>query len=187
MKKIAAALLVLFAATFGVAQSDSNPSNFAVNVPQKVPVLTSLSPNSAPMGGAPVTMTVTGSNFDPAAQCVWNGSIILTTTFTSSTALKCIVQTALLTVPAGQTSASYPVIVRNPVTTATVGLTWQDLVNPVATTTYNVRRDGALLNSNPLALRSYDDVGVPSGTHSWGITAVVGGRESSPATVSLTL
>ncbi len=51
------------------------------------PVITALSPASAIAGGAPFTLTVTGSNFDPAAQVQFNGSS-RTTTFISSTQLQ---------------------------------------------------------------------------------------------------
>ncbi len=48
------------------------------------PVITALNPASAIAGGAPFTLTVTGSSFDPAAQVQFNGSA-RTTTFVSST------------------------------------------------------------------------------------------------------
>ncbi|MCU1331151.1 MAG: hypothetical protein JWM08_143 [Candidatus Angelobacter sp.] len=51
------------------------------------PVITTLNPASAIAGGAPFTLTVTGSGFDPAAQVQFNGSS-RTTTFISSTQLQ---------------------------------------------------------------------------------------------------
>ncbi|HEY2232835.1 MAG TPA: IPT/TIG domain-containing protein, partial [Candidatus Angelobacter sp.] len=51
------------------------------------PVITALNPASASAGGAPFTLTVTGSGFDPAAQVQFNGSS-RTTTFISSTQLQ---------------------------------------------------------------------------------------------------
>ena len=51
------------------------------------PVITALNPASAIAGGAPFTLTVTGSGFDPAAQVQFNGSS-RTTTFISSTQLQ---------------------------------------------------------------------------------------------------
>lgn len=190
MKKFLMLLVAILLPTLLVAQATSNAAPFTVTVPQKTPTITSLTPNTAPMNGAPVNMVVAGTNFDPAAKCFW-GSIGLTTTFTSSTSLTCVVQTALLTVPSGQASAQYPVTVANPIT---VALTWTPSSTltdgtPVAIPVlYNVRRDGTLLTSNPLSSPSYDDIGVRSGTHSWGVTAVDGVHaESVPATVSLTL
>lgn len=51
------------------------------------PVITALNPASAIAGGAPFTLAVTGSSFDPAAQVQFNGSP-RTTTFISSTQLQ---------------------------------------------------------------------------------------------------
>lgn len=51
------------------------------------PVITALNPASAIAGGAPFTLTITGSGFDPAAQVEFNGSP-RTTTFISSTQLQ---------------------------------------------------------------------------------------------------
>ena len=51
------------------------------------PVITALNPASAIAGGAPFTLTITGSAFDPAAQVQFNGSS-RTTTFISSTQLQ---------------------------------------------------------------------------------------------------
>ena len=51
------------------------------------PVITALNPASAIAGGAPFTLTITGSGFDPAAQVQFNGSS-RTTTFISSTQLQ---------------------------------------------------------------------------------------------------
>ncbi len=51
------------------------------------PIITALNPASTIAGGAPFTLTVTGSGFDPAAQVEFNGSS-RTTTFISSTQLQ---------------------------------------------------------------------------------------------------
>jgi hypothetical protein len=50
------------------------------------PVLTSISPQSAMLGTPSFTLRVLGSNFDPAAQIIWNGSAE-PTTFVSETEL----------------------------------------------------------------------------------------------------
>jgi hypothetical protein len=74
------------------------------------PVITALNPASAVAGGAPFTLTVTGSGFDPAAQVQFNGSS-RTTTFISSTQLQ-----------AGITSGDI----------ASIGASSVTVVNPVA-------------------------------------------------------
>ena len=57
------------------------------------PTLTSLSPSSAPAGGAGFTLTVTGSNFVSGASVRWNGSP-RTTTFVSASQLTATIAAA---------------------------------------------------------------------------------------------
>jgi hypothetical protein len=78
---------VAMAGTFSVTVFNSstgqtsNPATFTVNNP--LPALTSLSPNSATVGGAGFTLTVNGSNFVNGASVLWNGSA-RSTTFVNS-------------------------------------------------------------------------------------------------------
>ena len=51
------------------------------------PVLTSISPITASMGSAGITLTATGTSFMQSSQIAWNGAP-LTTTFISSTELQ---------------------------------------------------------------------------------------------------
>ncbi|MCE9557788.1 MAG: hypothetical protein K8R88_02440 [Armatimonadetes bacterium] len=90
-----------------------------------VPVLTSISPNSATAGGSTFTLTATGSNFVAGSIVRWNGAD-LTTTFVSSTSLTASVPagniatagTASVTVfnpaPAGGTSGGQTFSINNP-------------------------------------------------------------------------
>jgi hypothetical protein len=57
------------------------------------PVITLLSPSSAVAGSVGFTLTVNGSNFDPAAQVLFNG-LARTTTFLSSTQLQASINAA---------------------------------------------------------------------------------------------
>ena len=84
-----------------------------------VPVLTSLSPSSATVGGAGFTLTVTGSHFVKGSQIRWNGAA-RATTFVSSGQLEAVIPasdigatgTASVTVvnpaPVGGTSNALP-------------------------------------------------------------------------------
>lgn len=84
----------------------SGTSPFAVNNP--VPAIASLSPNNAIVGGAPFTMTVTGSNFVSGATVSFNGSN-KTTTFVSATQV-----TAQITTVDLAAAGAVNVIVTNP-------------------------------------------------------------------------
>jgi hypothetical protein len=72
------------------------------------PVLTSIAPTSAVVGGAAFTLTATGSNFESGAVLLWNGDP-LPTTRVSATQL-----TAPVTPPATGTGGAVSVVVRNP-------------------------------------------------------------------------
>ena len=67
-----------------------------------VPVLRSISPQSAPAGSATVNLTVTGSNFLPGAQVDWSGPgtqwgvVPLNTTYVSSTELQATLPSNLI-------------------------------------------------------------------------------------------
>jgi hypothetical protein len=69
----------------------SNVSQFNVTTP--IPVLTSLTPNSATAGGAAFTLTLNGSNFISTSVAQWKGSN-RTTTFVSSTQLTAAITAA---------------------------------------------------------------------------------------------
>ena len=84
--------------------SSSKP--FTVQAPAP-PVLTSIAPTSAVVGGATFTLTATGSNFDTGAVLLFGG-VALTTTRVSATQL-----TAPVTPPATGLGSSIPVVVRN--------------------------------------------------------------------------
>ena len=84
--------LVLVGGNFLDAASTAIPPSPTLPTPAptpaaNAPVITGLNPASAIAGGAPFTLTVTGSGFDPAAQVQFNGSS-RTTTFISSTQLQ---------------------------------------------------------------------------------------------------
>jgi len=66
----------------------SNPVTFTVGPPP--PSILSVSPSSAIVGGGPLTVTVTGTNFASSSTVQWNGSP-LSTTFLSSTQLQATV------------------------------------------------------------------------------------------------
>lgn len=65
---------------------NTQTGTFTVLQPNPVPVLSSLSPNSALAGGQGFTLTVSGANFVPGSAVRWNGNS-RTTTFVSATQL----------------------------------------------------------------------------------------------------
>ncbi len=106
---ISAALLVSAgSAQISVVASSgaSNAVNFSVNYP--VPTVSSIAPNSAQAGAAPLTLTLNGSSFFPVSGVQWNGSP-RATTFVSSTEL-----TAAITIPDLATEGTPKVSVINP-------------------------------------------------------------------------
>lgn len=96
--------------------SQSNSLTFTIEaVP---PVITAITPASAPVGGAAFTLTVSGSGFVSGAAVVWN-TANLTTTFGSATQLSAAVSANLL---ASAGSASVTVV--NPDGTASNAVTF---------------------------------------------------------------
>lgn len=77
--------------------------------PNPVPVLTSISPNSAMAGAGSTQVTLTGSNFIPASQVLLNGSIQLSTVYESSTLLMATIPSSSLA-----TAGSLTLSVSNP-------------------------------------------------------------------------
>lgn len=67
--------------------------------PNPLPVLTSISPNSAVAGSYPVTLELTGSGFVAASQVRWNDVPLASVTFDSSTSLKAVIPAANLAAP----------------------------------------------------------------------------------------
>ncbi len=88
--------------------------------------LTTLSPASAALGGAALTLTVNGSSFASGATVRWNGTP-LTTTFVSSNQLSASVPANILGVAGGAS-----ISVRNPGAIASNSVNF--VVNPPATT-----------------------------------------------------
>jgi GH25 family lysozyme M1 (1,4-beta-N-acetylmuramidase) len=78
----------------------SAPAAFSVTA-SLPPVLAALTPNSAPVGGGNVTITIQGANFTVGASTVyWNG-MPLATTYVSPTQLTSVVPAALTAAPGG--------------------------------------------------------------------------------------
>ena len=67
--------------------------------PNPLPVLTSISPNTAVAGSYPVTLELTGSGFVAASQVRWNDVPLASVTFDSSTSLKAVIPAANLAAP----------------------------------------------------------------------------------------
>jgi hypothetical protein len=110
----------------------SSALSFTVNAPPNpVPTISSLSPSSASAGGPAFTLTVSGTQFIPASQVLWNGSA-LATTYVSSTSLTAQVPAsdlatmgmATITVenpaPGGGASSGLSFTINQPATTLTV-------------------------------------------------------------------
>lgn len=80
--------------TVATGTTTSNAVLFTIGAPN-TPVLVSLSPNTATVGGAQFTLTANGSNFANGATIVWNGGL-LSTTFVSATQLTATVPSSLI-------------------------------------------------------------------------------------------
>ena len=114
--------------TPGPGGGTSNALTFTVNPPNPVPVLTSLSPGSAAVGGGDFTLTVTGANFVNGSVVRWNGSA-RATNFVSSTQLTAAIAAADIAAagvagvsvfnpaPGGGISGSLSFAINNPVPT----------------------------------------------------------------------
>jgi IPT/TIG domain/Secretion system C-terminal sorting domain len=86
----------------------TSTASFTVTVPNPVPTIASLSPNTAVAGSAAFTLTVTGTGFVAGSTVSFNGTT-LTTTFGSATQL-----TAAVPASAIATAGTYNVTVTSP-------------------------------------------------------------------------
>ncbi len=75
--------------------SASNALNFTINPNPATPVITSLSPSSATVGGPAFTLAVVGSGFVAGSNVQWNGAPIATT-YVNPTLLTASVSSALI-------------------------------------------------------------------------------------------
>ena len=117
------AALALLVCCFSVIAACSGDSSHKQNNP--VPVLTSVSPTSATVGGAAFTLTVNGSSFVTGSIVRWNGAA-RTTTYVSSTQLTAAIPAADLAstgavqvavanpIPGGGTSSAITVTIQSP-------------------------------------------------------------------------
>ena len=101
--------------------------SFEVDNP--LPVLSTLSPTQAPVNGAPFTLTLDGTGFNPASKASFDGTPV-TTAFVSATRLT-------LAVPTLTSARNYPVTVANPSpgggASATLNLAVVAITGPVIT------------------------------------------------------
>jgi len=121
--------LVLYAYDWWDGDNDPNAWADVTVTPVPTPVITSLVPGSAMMGGPAFTLTVNGSGFVQGAVLEWNGQP-LNTTLTSGSQLAAAVSSNLIAVPGSAsitvvnpgalTSAqvSFPITVATPVITS---------------------------------------------------------------------
>jgi uncharacterized protein len=135
---------VVAAGTASVTVTNPSPGGtspavaFTINGSNLIPTISSLSPASAPAGGAAFTLTVLGGNFIPASTVYWNGAA-LATTYVSDSQLTA-------SVPAGDIAdagAGY-VSVSNPEGAGIIftALELTDVV-PMTVTITNVRNNGS--------------------------------------------
>jgi hypothetical protein len=135
----------------------SSPAlSFTINNP--VPAITSISPNTLPLGGGNFTLTVNGSSFTPTSQVQWNGSARVTTFSSSSLLTAAITSTDLATAgtatvtvfnptPAGGTSAGSGFTVASNPTPAITGISPSVLGAGSSSFTLTVTGSGFLSNS----------------------------------------
>ncbi len=132
---------------------------FTIN--NTIPVLTSLSPVSALIGGSSFTLTANGSNYQKTSKVMWNG-VALTTTYVSSTKLTAAVPSANLA-KAGiyNISVSTP----NPGGGTSGALTFT--VNYRVPTLSSISPTSALANANSLTLTVNGKYFAPTATVRW--------------------
>ena len=117
-----------FPITPGAFQTSVGTSTRAFVSKLAFPTIAALSPNATIVGGAGFTLTIDGSNFDPAATVLWNATLLTVTSRTGSTEIQATVPAALI---AGVNSVS--VTVDNPGPVASTAATFT--INPIASTT----------------------------------------------------
>jgi hypothetical protein len=107
---------IVFVSVTNPDKTNSNTQTFTVT--GSVPVLTSISPTSAPAGSASLQLMVTGSSFVSTSLVQWNGTS-LPTTFVNATTLMATVSSTIL-----QNVGTAFVSVTNPGGSATSGTTF---------------------------------------------------------------
>jgi hypothetical protein len=130
-----------------------------------VPTVRSLSPNSATVGGAGMTMTVSGDGFIAASVVEWNGTA-LTTTYVSSSSLTAPVPGSNIANP-----GTANVVVRNPSPGGGSSSPQTFTINPLTTKLGVVDVEGSDLAWNTSQQRIY--------------VAVPGGASTNPKTITI--
>ncbi len=133
-RKLFAAAILLLVSVFSVMAACSSDSSHKKNN-NPVPVLTSLSPTSATVGGTAFTLTVNGSSFVTGSIVQWNGAA-RTTTYVGSTQLTAAIPstdlastgTAQITVlnptPGGGASSAVAFVIQSPPASAGTAEGW---------------------------------------------------------------
>jgi len=148
------------------------------------PVLSSISPTSAPAGSAATTLTFTGSNFVPGATAYFN-STVLVTTYVSTQQL-----TAMLPASSLTTAGAYAVTVKNPDTAGLSGsqsFVVQAVVTPNPTPTISSLAPSSVSVGTQSLLVTINGIGfLPSSTVTFnGVSHVASYISSGQLTVTL--
>jgi hypothetical protein len=91
------------------AGQTSQPKTWGTTVLAALPAIDQLNPSSAALGDPSFTLVISGENFLPGAQVLWNGTVLAAATVSSSTVITASVGAAQL-----NAAGNIPVIVRNP-------------------------------------------------------------------------
>ncbi len=146
----------------------SNSATFSVTALNPVPALTSISPLSAAVGSAALTLGVTGSAFVPGSAITWNGGA-LSTSFVSASQLTALVPAADLV---AVTSASIGVLSPGPGGGNSNTLTFVvQALNPVPSAG-SLTPDSVAAGSTPFTLSVSGSNFVAASTVLWNGTAL---------------
>ena len=110
--------------TYGGGVDDAFVAKFEL----ATPTISNFSPTAAVFGGPGFTLTINGSNFDPAATVLWNATPLTVTSRTGSTQIQATVPASLL---AGVASVSVTVTNPGPISSAAAPFT----INPAGSAT----------------------------------------------------
>lgn len=125
----------------------SLPGTFTVIAGPTINTTNGLSPSSAPVNSAPVSLTVTGTGFVSTSKVRWNGIELTPTTFDSATQLRATIPLNLLAV-AGPASIT---VINSPTGTPSNAVLF-NVAGPTINTTNGLSPSSTLVNSQTTML-----------------------------------
>ena len=137
----------------------SLPGTFTIIAGPTINITNGLSPSSAPVNSAPVSLTVTGTGFVSTSKVRWNGTELTPTTVDSTTQLRATIPLNLLAV-AGPVPIT---VINSPTGAPSNAVSFNVIAGPTINTTNGLSPSSTAVNS-PLTILTVAGTGFISGS-----------------------